>query len=69
MFTFCLYLMQEILEEIEAEREKQATSSEECVETFQGDNGIVLVACKDEHSCVQLEECITNNPNKVYFIM
>ncbi|GJR11587.1 DNA repair endonuclease UVH1 [Tanacetum coccineum] len=49
---------QEILEEIEAERQKQATSADECVtESFQDDNSIVLVACKDEHSCVQLEEC------------
>lgn len=29
------------------------------------DNGIVLVACKDEHPCMQLEECITNGPHKV----
>ncbi|TKY70765.1 DNA repair endonuclease UVH1 [Spatholobus suberectus] len=29
------------------------------------DNGIVLVACKDERSCLQLEECITNSPKKV----
>ncbi|PWA97638.1 restriction endonuclease, type II-like superfamily protein [Artemisia annua] len=59
-------VLREILEEIEAEREKQATSVDECVtESFQDDNGIVLVACKDEHSCVQLEECIKSNPNKV----
>ncbi|XP_071692689.1 DNA repair endonuclease UVH1 [Rutidosis leptorrhynchoides] len=56
-------VLREILEEIEADREKQeGTSSDECVVE---DNGIVLVACKDEHSCVQLEECITNDPNKV----
>ena len=29
-------------------------------------NGIVLVACKDERSCLQLEECITNGPKKVF---
>ncbi|KAL2327790.1 hypothetical protein Fmac_021217 [Flemingia macrophylla] len=28
-------------------------------------NGIVLVACKDERSCLQLEEFITNGPKKV----
>ncbi|KAL4570555.1 hypothetical protein LXL04_026211 [Taraxacum kok-saghyz] len=65
-------VLREILEEIEAEREKQATSIDECVvESDQNNNnnnsynGMVLVACKDEHSCVQLEECITSNPNKV----
>ncbi|XP_023758926.1 DNA repair endonuclease UVH1 isoform X2 [Lactuca sativa] len=59
-------VLREILEEIEAEREKQATSNDECVvEINQDNNGMVLVACKDEHSCVQLEECITSNPNKV----
>ncbi|GKG27156.1 hypothetical protein Tco_0402859 [Tanacetum coccineum] len=55
----------EILEEIEAERQKQATSADECVtESFQDDNSIVLVACKDEHSCVQLEECIKSSSNR-----
>jgi len=29
-------------------------------------NGIVLVACKDEMSCLQLEECITGSPEKVF---
>ncbi|KAJ4827728.1 hypothetical protein Tsubulata_046773, partial [Turnera subulata] len=46
----------EILEEIEGERQKQALSSEEITAEIQeGDNGIVLVACKDERSCMQLE--------------
>lgn len=59
-------VLREVLEEIEEEREKQAISNDECVvESAQDDNGIVLVACKDEHSCVQLEECITSSPNKV----
>lgn len=31
-------------------------------------NGIVLVACKDERSCLQLEECITNSSKKVVFV-
>lgn len=31
-------------------------------------NGIVLVACKDEMSCLQLEECITGSPEKVFFL-
>ncbi|KAJ4844426.1 hypothetical protein Tsubulata_038601 [Turnera subulata] len=55
----------EILEEIEGERQKQALSSEEITAEIQeGDNGIVLVACKDERSCMQLEDCITNGPQK-----
>jgi len=29
-------------------------------------NGIVLVACKDERSCLQLEECITSSPKEVF---
>lgn len=61
-----LFLIQEILEEIEEEREKQALPTEEFVFGDEvNDNGIVLVACKDEHSCKQLEECITNGPHKV----
>ncbi|XP_076915461.1 DNA repair endonuclease UVH1-like [Bidens hawaiensis] len=59
-------VLREILEEIEAEREKQATTNDEHgAESNQDNNGIVLVACKDEHSCVQLDECITSSPNKV----
>ncbi|XP_076912094.1 DNA repair endonuclease UVH1-like [Bidens hawaiensis] len=59
-------VLREILEEIEAEREKQATTNDEHdAESDQDNNGIVLVACKDEHSCVQLDECITSSPNKV----
>lgn len=57
---------QDILEEIEAERKKQESSSDEIViENEDDSNGIVLVACKDEHSCMQLEDCITNGPKKV----
>ncbi|XP_059444248.1 DNA repair endonuclease UVH1 isoform X2 [Corylus avellana] len=59
-------LLREILEEIEEERQKQALSREELlVEGEADDSGIVLVACKDEHSCMQLEECILNSPQKV----
>ncbi|KAM7491153.1 hypothetical protein LguiA_034074 [Lonicera macranthoides] len=58
-------VLREILEEIEEEKEKQASSREELVEGEEDDNGIVLVVCKDEHSCMQLEECITNGPHKV----
>ncbi|KAL8207886.1 hypothetical protein R6Q57_007298 [Mikania cordata] len=58
-------VLREILEEIEVERKKQATSDKCDAESDQENKGIVLVACKDEHSVVQLEECITSNPNKV----
>lgn len=55
-----------VLEEIYEERQKQALLGEEClVEGQDNDNGIVLVACKDEGSCMQLEDCITNSPEKV----
>ncbi|CAH2080160.1 unnamed protein product [Thlaspi arvense] len=52
-------VLREILEETQEERQKQTLSEEE------DNNGIVLVACKDERSCMQLEDCITNNSQKV----
>ncbi|XP_074344666.1 DNA repair endonuclease UVH1 isoform X1 [Apium graveolens] len=59
-------VFREILEEIKDERQKQALSTEEFVSDGEEiDNGTVLVACKDEHSCMQLEECITKGPHKV----
>ncbi|GAV75302.1 hypothetical protein CFOL_v3_18781 [Cephalotus follicularis] len=59
-------VLREILEEIEEERQKQASSGEEIlVEGGADNNGIVLVACKDERSCMQLEDCIKNSPQKV----
>ncbi|EOA15438.1 hypothetical protein CARUB_v10004080mg [Capsella rubella] len=54
-------VLREILEETQEERQKQAYSEEDNSDN----NGIVLVACKDERSCMQLEDCITNNPQKV----
>lgn len=61
--------LQEILEEVEEERQKQGMLREEVLaEGEDTDNGIVLVACKDERSCLQLEECITNNTKKVVFV-
>uniref|UniRef100_A0A5B7A366 Putative DNA repair endonuclease UVH1 isoform X3 n=1 Tax=Davidia involucrata TaxID=16924 RepID=A0A5B7A366_DAVIN len=59
-------VLREVLEEIEEERQKQALSKEELVISGEeDDNGIVLVACKDERSCMQLEDCIMNSPHKV----
>ncbi|KAL2347418.1 hypothetical protein Fmac_001418 [Flemingia macrophylla] len=57
---------QEVLEEVEEERQKQRMLREEVwAEGEDTNNGIVLVACKDERSCLQLEESITNGPKKV----
>ncbi|KAJ7952598.1 DNA repair endonuclease UVH1 [Quillaja saponaria] len=58
-------VLREVLEEIEEERRKQALPREELLVGEEADNGIVLVACKDEYSCLQLQECITNSPQKV----
>nr|GMD97283.1 DNA repair endonuclease UVH1 [Ipomoea batatas] len=55
-------VLRDILKEIQEEREKEAASGEVIAAE---DNDIVLVACKDERSCVQLENCITNCPRKV----
>ncbi|OMO95792.1 hypothetical protein CCACVL1_05267 [Corchorus capsularis] len=58
-------VLREILEEIEAERQKRASNGEVLLDVEENNNGIVLVACKDERSCMQLEDCITNSPQKV----
>lgn len=60
-------LLRELLVEIEEERQKEALAREEQIMVEQvGDNtGIVLVACKDERSCLQLEDCIQKGPRKV----
>ncbi|KAK6783024.1 hypothetical protein RDI58_020820 [Solanum bulbocastanum] len=56
----------DVLMEIQEERDKHALSGEEKYYLGDGDdNGIVLVACKDEYSCMQLEDCITNGSQKV----
>jgi hypothetical protein len=44
-------LLQEILEEIGEERQRVESGEEDQVESGGVDNGIVLVACKDECSC------------------
>ncbi|CAL5187698.1 unnamed protein product [Lathyrus oleraceus] len=59
-------VLRDILEEVEEERQKQGMLREEVLaEGEDTSNGIVLVACKDERSCLQLEECITNSSKKV----
>ncbi|KAF6153014.1 hypothetical protein GIB67_021619 [Kingdonia uniflora] len=56
----------EVLEEIEEERQKQILQNEgdPMVENLEVDDTIVLVACKDERSCMQLEDCITKGPRQ-----
>ncbi|KAL5750805.1 hypothetical protein ACOSP7_025408 [Xanthoceras sorbifolium] len=59
-------VLREVLEEIEEDRQKQASSGEEhLLENGESDNSIVLVACKDERSCMQLQDCIMNGSQKV----
>lgn len=45
------------------------SGEEQLVEGEEDDNGIVLVACKDERSCMQLENCIMNGPQKVLLLL
>ncbi|ONK80436.1 uncharacterized protein A4U43_C01F17700 [Asparagus officinalis] len=59
--------LRELLEEIEEERHKEVLSRQEqdMVENVEDNTDIVLVACKDERSCLQLEDCISKGPHKV----
>lgn len=60
-------LLQDILMEIQEERQKQEISGHESVVGNEYDrNGNILVACKDEHSCIQLQDCITKGQHKVF---
>ncbi|GMH29781.1 hypothetical protein Nepgr_031624 [Nepenthes gracilis] len=59
-------VLREILEEVEEERQKQALLGDELAScSKEEDNGNVLVACKDDLSCMQLEDCIMSGPKKV----
>lgn len=61
-------VLREVLEEIEEERQKR-TASEVDPQTSQDawddGGGAVLVACKDERSCIQLQDCITKGTQKL----
>lgn len=58
-------VLREVLEEIEEERQKQvAVIGEENLENVEDGRFTVLVACKDERSCMQLEDCIRNGPKQ-----
>lgn len=49
------------------ERQKQEILGKESVVGIGDDqNGNILVACKDEHSCIQLQDCITKGRHKVF---
>lgn len=53
--------------EIQEERQKQATVGEELlVGDDEDQNGIILVACMDEHTCMQLQDFINNGQHKVF---
>ncbi|KAG1354368.1 DNA repair endonuclease UVH1 [Cocos nucifera] len=60
-------VLRELLEEIEEERRKETQSREGqlMVEDGRDDSNFVLVACKDERSCLQLEDCVFKGPNQV----
>lgn len=70
ILNFYTFFLQEVLEEIRDEREKEALpAGESVVESEQEDSGIVLVACKDERSCMQLEDFITHGAQKVFLTL
>ncbi|XP_073123303.1 DNA repair endonuclease UVH1 [Henckelia pumila] len=56
----------EILIEVQEERQKQDMVGEELSVGGEEDhNGIILVACKDEHTCMQLQDLINKGQHKV----
>ncbi|KZV32244.1 hypothetical protein F511_29423 [Dorcoceras hygrometricum] len=58
-------VLREILTEIQEERQKQAMVREDSLGGGKDHNGIILVACKDEHTCLQLQDFINNGQHKV----
>ncbi|XP_078438167.1 restriction endonuclease, type II-like superfamily protein isoform X2 [Wolffia australiana] len=58
-------VLRELLEEIEEERQKNVISEDHEINKGNHDSGIVLVVCKDERSCMQLEEFIERGSKKV----
>ncbi|KAF3336074.1 DNA repair endonuclease UVH1 [Carex littledalei] len=58
-------VLRELLEEIEEERMKGIQVTEQVMTGEYADStDIVLVACKDERSCLQLEDCILKGPQQ-----
>ncbi|XP_020586235.1 DNA repair endonuclease UVH1 [Phalaenopsis equestris] len=60
-------VLRELLEEIEVGRRKEGSrkEGENSIENRGGTSDIVLVVCKDERSCLQLEDCIIKNSHQV----
>ncbi|XP_073002094.1 DNA repair endonuclease UVH1 isoform X2 [Typha latifolia] len=59
-------LLRELLEEIEEEQRKESQLTGQPTVKDEGNNSdIILVACKDERSCLQLEDCILKGPRQV----
>lgn len=69
LLTDIAILLQEVLEEIEEERQKTTLPASELRYEGGDTGGIVLVACKDECSCMQLRECILESPQKVVIVI
>ncbi|KAG9452536.1 hypothetical protein H6P81_005440 [Aristolochia fimbriata] len=59
-------VLREVLEEVQEERQRQILEEQDVlmVEDID-DSGIVLVACKDERSCMQLEDFLVKGSQKV----
>ncbi|GLJ46967.1 hypothetical protein SUGI_0991250 [Cryptomeria japonica] len=61
-------VLREVLEEIEEERKKRKVCEEgldSSQDAWDDGGGTVLVACKDERSCMQLQDCIYKGPQKL----
>ncbi|KAF3793006.1 DNA repair endonuclease [Nymphaea thermarum] len=54
-----------VLEEIENEMKNQALSGKGECTSEEIDHGAILVACKDERSCMQLQDCMAKGARKV----
>jgi hypothetical protein len=63
-----LFGLQEVLEEIEEERQKfnvTGVTAELSQNAWGEGGGPVLVACKDERMCMQLQDIISHGPQEV----
>ena len=63
--------MQEVLEEIRGEFEAMKTTRSEIsndMESWDECMGTILIACKDERTCLQLQDCINKGPQKVHTV-
>ncbi|KAH9299438.1 hypothetical protein KI387_031120, partial [Taxus chinensis] len=61
-------VLREVLEEIEEERTKHKVSEGDLYasqDAWDDGGGAVLVACKDERSCMQIQDCIYKGPQKL----